>query len=271
MTERASLCFVNWFCQQYSTQGALVKIFCGPGNNGGDGLAIARLLHYRFYEVQVFICKIGKTRSDDFSYNFKRLPPYAIPVQEIKEGDALPAIESSDLVIDAIFGAGLNRPVQAYWATLVEHLNTSRSSLISVDIPSGLFADQQSQGAIIHAQFTFSFEVPKLAFFFPQNHLYLGDWTFESIGLFPAFLESVETTYHYTNQALIQSSLKLRSKFDHKGNYGHALLVMGSYGKVGAAILAAKAALRSGTGLVTIPRSAVCLSDPANECTGGNG
>ena len=151
--------------------------------------------------------------------------------------------------------------MEGYWGQLIEHLNTSGDPIVSVDIPSGLFADQASEGAIIEAQYTFSFELPKLAFFFPQNHRYVGRWIFGSIGLLPDFLEEITTHHHFADRNLAQSMLKERHKYDHKGTHGHALLVAGSHGKMGAAILAARAVLRSGAGLLTVhvPRCAYSI------------
>lgn len=253
LMENACLRFVDWFCQHYHSQDGRIKIFCGPGNNGGDGLAIARLLHYRFYDVEIFRCKIGENTSPDFDYNLDRLPSYqAVPVTLLEEGDELPDIAANDLVIDALFGSGLNRSIGAYWASLIQQLNSQANKIIAVDIPSGLFADQPSDGAIIQATQTFSFEIPKLAFLFPENHGFVGEWYYDSIGLHTGFLKNADTTNYYITPTLVRSILKQRNKFDHKGTFGHVLLVMGSYGKVGAAILAARGALRSGTGLVSI-------------------
>lgn len=253
LMERAALCFVDWFVSQYESTEGTIKVFCGPGNNGGDGLAIARLLHYRFYEVEVFICKIGNTTSKDFDLNLHQLPAdKGVILRELQAGAPLPLLPSKAIIIDALFGSGLNRPLKGYWASLVEHINALGSKIIAVDIPSGLFADQATLGTAIQATQTFSFQCPKLAFLFPQNHLNVGQLEVRSIGLHQGFLENINSPYYFTNQLFIKDILKQRSKFDHKGTYGHALLIMGSYGKIGAAILATRAALRSGTGLVTI-------------------
>ncbi len=259
LMERASNVFVDWFCEKYQPEDGRVLVFCGPGNNGGDGLAIARLLHHRFYEVEVLLAEISTQRSPDCTTNLERLPPHnAVRLTSIPLHGDFPPIEEKAILIDALFGSGLSRPITDFWAQLIGYINRYGSPVVSVDIPSGLYADRHSEGAIVQAQYTLSFERPKLAFFFPQNHIYTGQWEYRSIHLHLDFPSQSNSNYHFVNQAFIHTFFKQRSKFDHKGTYGHALLVAGSFGKVGAAILAARAALRSGAGLVTIhaPRCA---------------
>ncbi len=259
LMERASSCFVEWFEQQYPNDERTVHIFCGIGNNGGDGLAIARLLSQRFRKVMVYICSIAPQRSDDFATNLERLPGrQEIAVQQIENGDPLPIWNQRDLIVDAIFGSGLNRPVEGYWASLIDHISQSGNEIVAVDIPSGLFADQHSAGGGIHANHTLSFQLPKLAFFFSENFQYVGQWHIVDIGLLDTYYQKLDSPYHFIDKALAISHLRIRSKFDHKGTFGHALLMAGSYGKVGAAVLAGHACLRSGTGLLSIasPRCA---------------
>ncbi|PHN05874.1 NAD(P)H-hydrate dehydratase [Flavilitoribacter nigricans] len=259
LMERASTVFTDWFCEQFPMRHQMVHVFCGTGNNGGDGLAVARMLHARKYDLQLSICRFSETGSEDFRENLERLRSLRdIEIREIREDDPLPALEGTAIVIDAIFGSGLNRPVSGYWARLFEHINESGAAIASIDIPSGLFADEASKGAYIQADRTLTFELPKLAFLFPENQNAVGNWTHRSIGLAPDFLEKVETDNYYIDREMVAGLFRKREKFDHKGTFGHALLVAGSYGKVGAAILSARAALRSGLGLLTIhaPRCA---------------
>lgn len=253
LMERASNVFTNWFVDIYPDEDTPVTIFCGPGNNGGDGLAVARLLYDKFYHIKVVFCVIGNTTSEDFKANMDRLPEKV--KSELlnlgKEGD-LPSIGTSEVIIDAIFGSGLSRPVEGYWGEVITHLNSLPNTIVSIDVPSGLFADQHSEGSIIRADYTLSFELPKLAFFFPENHEFTGEWNARSIGLSNEFVSSASTNNYYLTKEDVQPLLTPLKKFDHKGTFGHALLVMGSYGKIGAATLAAKACLRSGSGLVTV-------------------
>jgi len=253
LMERAAQTFVNWFIRQFPDTDHLVHIFCGPGNNGGDGLVAARLLQQHFYNVTVWFCKISDQPSKDFQTNWERLPRRTeLQVHIIEKENSLPDLPKDALIVDAIFGSGLNRPVEGYWAKLIEHLNAQGASRVAIDVPSGLFADQPSTGVTIHANYTFSFELPKLAFLFPENQQSVGEWRVESIGLHQDFIAKTETPFHYIDENYAKKLLHKRQKYNHKGTFGHALLIMGSYGKVGAAILASCACLRSGVGLVSI-------------------
>lgn len=254
LMERAAQSFCLWFEKTFP-QGyyPLVQIICGVGNNGGDGLAIARLLYRKFYRVEIFFCKISETLSSDCQANFERLPiRNAIPLQNITKNDPFPHFAENAIVIDAILGSGLNRPVEGYWAMFFQSINQSKNTIVSIDIPSGLFAQQATDSQTINADYTYTFQLPKLAFLFPKNQDIIGQWTIGNIGLSTDFLESIEVNNYYLTPKMVQSLLQKRSKFDHKGTYGHALLVAGSYGKMGAAILAAKASMRAGAGLLSV-------------------
>ena len=252
LMERASMTFVNWFEKNFPVGDFNIYIFCGPGNNGGDGLAIARLLYHRFYNIKLYSCEISPKKSIDYVKNLTRLPKHALDVKPIFKGDSFPKINKNDLIIDAIFGSGLNRPVEGYWSELIGYLNEIPNPIISVDIPSGLFADKITDDNSIQADYTFSFELPKLAFLFPSNQHRLGKWKFESIQLSQEGLATLPSNHFFIDKKFVRSFLKKRNKFDHKGIFGHTLLICGSYGKIGAAILAARAALKSGVGLLSI-------------------
>ena len=261
LMERASQTFVNWFVKKFSDTSIKVYIFCGQGNNGGDGLAIGRILQQHFYEVELLICKIGNHPSEDFSKNKKRLPLHEnLIIHEIEKEDTLPEPIENGIIIDAIFGSGLNRSVEGFWAKVLKFINQQNCPIVAVDLPSGMFADQHTSGHSIHADYSFSFELPKLAFLFPENANRTGEWTFGSIQLHPNGIAKAPTHNFYLEKRFIQNILKSRAKYAHKGTFGHALLIAGSLGKVGAAILAGRAALRSGCGLVTI-HSPKCAYD----------
>ncbi len=253
LMERAANAFVNWFIQQFpDTERTPIKVFCGPGNNGGDGLAIARLLYRKHYSVTVYVCQIGTKQSPDFAKNLKRLPSRrSLHNFTIKEGAGLIQVEPEALLIDAIFGSGLNRTISGYWETLIDYINKLPNQVVAVDIPSGLFAEKHTTGTAIQANYTLSFELAKKAFFFPENYQKVGKTFIQPIGLSLAFIQQTKTNNFLITKSLVASILKKRQKFDHKGTYGHALLMVGSFGKMGAAILATKACLRSGAGLVT--------------------
>ncbi|MFK7935466.1 MAG: NAD(P)H-hydrate epimerase, partial [Saprospiraceae bacterium] len=253
LMERAALSFVEWFENKYPVEtDPLIKIVSGTGNNGGDGLAIARLLYQRFYRVELFLCAISTNVSEDFSANLARLPKRnAIPNYTIEKDAILPDL-NGDIIIDAIFGSGLNRPVVGYWAQVITQINNSSATRISVDIPSGVFANQHTKSTAVEADETFSFQLPKLAFLFPENFNKVKKWTIGDIKLAADGIDKSPTKDYYITAELTKKFLQTRSKFAHKGTHGHALLIAGSYGKMGAAILAAKASLRAGCGLLSV-------------------
>jgi len=254
LMERASKVFCQWFMSQFPNSDTPLFIFCGVGNNGGDGLAIARLLHKQFYKVEVYQLKVSKKITDEYKLNLKRLNSIKdIKIHSIKNDDQFPILPEKGIIVDAIFGSGLNRAVTGYWAKLIEHLNRKELPTVAVDIPSGLFADQHSAGNLILADYTFSFEFPKLAFLLPENQDAVGHWAYSSIQLSQSFIENIACVNHYIDHTFVKSiQVKKREKFSHKGTFGHCLIIGGKYGSVGAITLATKAALRSGVGLVTV-------------------
>ncbi len=262
LMERASKAFVSCFVKQFD-HSRPVFIVCGPGNNGGDGLAVARLLARKDYFVKVFTFRFASQTTADFDTNLLRLQQFGkIEIQEIGENQPLPnALPADAILIDAILGSGLNRPISGIIESIIKTLNRLDCTRVSIDIPSGLFADRHSSGTSIKANQTISFQLPKLAFFFPENHQYIGDWSIVPIDLHLDAIKQAETFYHLIDSELITSLHRKRSKFVHKGKFGHALLVVGSKGMLGAGLLATKASIKSGAGLVTahIPRHAVSV------------
>lgn len=252
LMERAATAFTNWFVSKYSAE-KIVAVFCGPGNNGGDGLAIARWLHHMSYAVQVFLPQTDSVFSSDFNLNLERLPP-EIPVTKFTSVTGLPSFfPGNATVIDALFGSGLNRPLSGVYAETVAFLNNSDAEIIAVDIPSGLYSDAATppEAPIIKATHTISFELPKLVFMLPEASQFIGNWHNVPIGLSPEFIEAETVRHYFTTASDIQKMFRPRSKFSHKGTFGHALLMAGSYGKMGAATLSVNACLRSGAGLVS--------------------
>ena len=253
LMERAASVLAEWIFRRYDQHEAgEILVLAGPGNNGGDGLAAARMLHQAGYKVRVALLPADKY-APDWLHNRQRLPA-AVPVAEIQP-DALPVFEPNTLVLDALFGTGLTRPLEGLAAALVAHLNQAQARVVAVDLPSGLLADapQPADSAVVRAIHTFSFGPPKLAFLLPQNAARVGEWHVEDIGLSPQFIAQTNTPWHYTNAAAVAGgALPKRPKFAHKGTFGHALLLAGSRGKLGAAVLAAGACLRGGVGLLTV-------------------
>lgn len=253
LMERASIKVKDWIVAQIPNVDLRIAVFCGPGNNGGDGLAVARLLNNCDYLVDVYLLNIGPYCSPDYLLNLKRLPKRSyVQTFETKEGDDIPDLSKYGVVIDAIFGSGLSRPISDYWASLVASINSSDAKKISIDIPSGMYADASVEGIAVTADHTLSFQCPKLAFFMAENDRFIGQWTILDIGLDPTYLENINAKHEVVTHQLATSCLQSRRKFDHKGTFGHALLICGGYGKVGAALLAAKACLRGGVGKLTV-------------------
>ena len=252
LMERAAQALLFWFYGEYG-HGRVptdTLVLCGPGNNGGDGLALARLLHEAHFAVRVALLPTAK-QSTDWRHNRARLPA-AVPVAEISEGQ-LPEITAGTVVVDALFGTGLSRPLAGLAAAVVAHLNQAGARVLAVDLPSGLFADapQPADSAVVRAQHTVSFGLPKLAFLLPQNAEFVGEWQVEDIELSESFIADAATPWHYNEAIDVAGALPPRPKFGHKGTFGHALLLAGSRGKMGAAVLAAGACLRGGVGLLT--------------------
>ncbi|MCK6616396.1 MAG: NAD(P)H-hydrate dehydratase [Cyclobacteriaceae bacterium] len=259
LMERACRAFCSWF-SQHIDDSKKIGIVCGTGNNGGDGLGIARLLCEWGYTVKVWIVRGSVTESDDFKKNLERLPK-EVEVAQIASAPADNQFAGCNVLIDALFGSGLSRPVEGIYARVVETINQTEATRISVDIPSGLFADKPSSGIVFKAHHTVSFQLPKLAFFMPANHPFVGAWKTVDIGLSKEFINQAKTSNYLLSKKYLKKILKIRSTFDHKGVFGHALLIVGSYGKMGAAVLASLAALRSGTGLLTahIPKQGYAI------------
>ena len=252
MERAATKCF-DLIHKQFEKWEPKVKVFCGVGNNGGDGLVITRLLIESGYDVDCFVVSFSDKKSPNFVSNFERLKSAGILINKISAKNDFPIIENDDLVIDAIFGIGLSRKVDGFTSELIEYINKFKVKIISIDLPSGLFAEKhRSQyDSAIYAAHTYTFQTPKLAFFLPDNAKFFKTWEVVDIGLDKDFINSIGSNYLMVDLTFVKSIYKLRNKFTHKGSYGHSLLIGGSYGKIGAISLATKAALKSGSGLVT--------------------
>lgn len=256
LMERAARACLKYLLKKFSHTDKLY-IVCGKGNNGGDGLALARLWAERGNSVKVLVIHYAEKFSEDAQRNYDHLKsrfPNKIEdihsLEELKEN----LDEPSPIIIDAIFGSGLNKPVEGLTAEVINHLNGIAGKIISIDMPSGLFADQSSikNKSIIKASVVLSFQLPKLAFFMPENVSYVREFKVLDIGLDEKAIEEQKSDFYYIKKKDISPLLKTRRKFDHKGTFGHALLLAGSKGKAGAAIIAANACLRSGAGLLTV-------------------
>jgi NAD(P)H-hydrate epimerase len=251
LMERAAAKCCDWLLLNTYFQKRF-HVFCGKGNNGGDGLAIARMLIAKNYRVTVYILEFGKIGSEDFQLNLARFHDCSTDIHFIQSTDFFPVVNNNDVIIDALFGTGLNKPLQGISASLVNYINSCKADIISIDLPSGLYADSSSKGdAIIKATHTLSFQNYKLAFLLPENENYCGTIHLLDIGLHKKFEADEPAAFEITGKEFLQTIYKRRSQFSHKGNFGHAALLCGSYGMMGAAVLSAKACLRSGAGKLT--------------------
>jgi hydroxyethylthiazole kinase-like uncharacterized protein yjeF len=268
LMERAALKCFEWISQHFTKEKKFL-VFCGPGNNGGDGLAIARLLLVAGYTVEIYTLPTTGKYSEDFLINHDRLQKLGPAIfKNVSSITNLPHFDAGDVFIDAIFGTGLSKSITGLAAEIINALNLSGAEIIAIDMPSGLLADQVSHhsSVIVRANYTLSFQFPKLSFFFAEYAIYTGDWKILDIGISEKFIDKEPATHYLLTAELIDGILQPRKKFSHKGTYGHALLIAGSYGKTGAAVLAAKSCLRSGVGLLTVhlPKSGYTIMQVTN-------
>ncbi|MDT8400985.1 MAG: NAD(P)H-hydrate dehydratase [Bacteroidales bacterium] len=259
LMERAAKALFNWYVDHFGRSGTVV-VFAGPGNNGGDGLALSRMLADADFNVRVFYLAFSSKMSKNLSLNKERLINQGkAEYNKIIEPDDFPLIRPGDVIIDAIFGSGLTRPAEGLSAEVISKINNAGARVVSVDIPSGLFGEDNTGNnpdTIVRADYTLTLQFPKLSFFFPGNQHFVGKYYILPIGLHPAKISSTPTDYNLIDTSFVAGILKNRNKFDHKGNFGHGLMIAGSCGKAGAAVLASHAALRTGLGLLTahVPR-----------------
>lgn len=255
LMERASKAFTLWFIRHFDISHKIV-VFAGPGNNGGDALAVSRMLHERNYKLMVYVAHFSSKMSDDCLVNYKRMQQLdSSVVHDLKEGDPLPELSPGMVVIDGLFGSGLNRPVTGFPAKLINFINHSGLKVISIDIPSGLFGEDNRNNnydAIVKADYTITFQFPFISFLFAENYRFTGEWRVVNIGLHNEIIKKLDSPYSLLTEDVIKSKIRSRPKFSHKGYFGHALLISGSHGMMGAAVIGARACLRGGAGLVTV-------------------
>ena len=256
LMERAARAITNAITDRWSTNVPVV-VFAGPGNNGGDALAVARMLTDQDYQVQTFLFNITGHLSEDCAANKERLSDKwgnTLLTEVTQEFDP-PRLEKGMLVIDGLFGSGLNKPLAGGFASLVKYINSSNAQVVSIDVPSGLMTEDNTYNVranIVKADLTLTLQQKKLSFLFPENQQFIGELKTLDIRLSKEGIEKIEEQYTLTEEKDLYPLLKPRSPFAHKGQMGHALLVSGSYGMAGAAVLAAKACLRAGVGKVTV-------------------
>jgi len=268
LMERAARQIYNWFSKHIEKDSNIV-VFCGTGNNGGDGLVVSRHLLQNGYTVHTYLVQHRETLTPSCDANLLRLrnmPQADLTI--LTEKSELPILRRSDIIVDALFGSGLTKAATGFPAKIINQINASKAFTVAIDVPSGLYCDHSnlnSKGSVINAAYTITFQFPKFSFFFAENDEHLGVWEVLPIGLHPDYIHTVETNNFFIESEFCKLLLRIRRKYDHKGHYGHGLLIAGSTGKTGAAVLAAKAALRSGAGLITahIPKESVTILQSA--------
>ncbi|MCB0806182.1 MAG: NAD(P)H-hydrate dehydratase [Bacteroidales bacterium] len=269
LMERAALELYEWMTDNIDSK-KQIRIFCGLGNNGGDGYALGRMLAGAGFKVHIFTVWFTDKMSPGCETNYERAKSTrGLVMVDLHENDELPEIGEQEVVIDALFGSGLSRPVKKFPGRVVDHINDSNALVVAIDAPSGLFADKSNtdnDGSIIRADYTLTFQFPKQGFLFPENDPFVGQWEVLPIGLHPDFINRLEVSNFFLTGNMLAPVLKNRTKYSHKGTYGHGLLIAGGYGKMGAAVLAARAGLRSGAGLITahIPTTGNRVMQTAN-------
>jgi len=251
LMERACLAFVNWFTDKFDASQPII-VFAGFGNNGGDALAISRMLIERKYTVRAFAVPTAVNMSDDCKINFDLLFKLSeIKMLNLKEALYFPKPVNNEIIIDGIFGSGLNRPIEEPITSLIKFINSFSNTVVSIDIPSGIFAEDNRSNNLnncIRASYTVSFEFPFLSFYFEGNEKLLGIPVIVPIGLI-----SGEDCRYRTIDIELAGQIRIpRKKYSHKGIYGHALIIAGKYGMMGAALLSGKACVRGGAGLTSI-------------------
>ena len=256
LMERAGTQIFNWIHARMQGAQVPIHVFCGIGNNGGDGLVLARHLKTHGYTVITYIINCSDKRSKDFLINYDRIknvtkdwPKMLSCSSDFSEI----IIEEKDIIVDAVFGIGLNRPPNDWVQELFQKFRASKAFTLAIDIPSGVYTDKavEDENAAVHANYTLSFQSPKFVFFLPETAKYTVQWEALDIGIDRDYLMQTETEVELISKFEVLPLYKPREKFAHKGDFGHVLILGGSYGKIGAVNLASRAALTSGAGKVT--------------------
>jgi len=254
LMERAGIQIFNWLHKRMQGVQVPIHVFCGIGNNGGDGLVLARNLVTHGYNVFTYVVNYSDKRSKDFLINYDRIKnvtkdwPALLSCKE-----EFPEISLDDIIVDAVFGIGLNRPADDWVKELFQHFRTSEAFTVSVDIPSGLYTNKvpEDEDTVVWSGYTLSFVSPKLIFFLPETAKFVTQWDVLDIEIDPEYLTKIETEAEFIEKSEVLQMYKPRDRFSHKGHFGHSLIIGGSYGKIGAVTLASRAALFAGSGLIT--------------------
>lgn len=255
LMEKAASMITDAICRRWNKSHKMI-VFAGPGNNGGDAVAVARMLHLKNYQVQVILFNIKGNLSEDCLTNIKRLQECGFTnYTEVSTQFDPPKLTANDIVIDGLFGTGLNNPLSGGFAAVVQYINASPAKVVSIDIPSGMMGEDNTRNIrhnIIKANLTLTIHLPKLSFLFAENEDLIGELEVLDIGISKEFTEQAESKNFIIEKNEVSAIVKPRKKFSHKGNFGHAIIIAGSYGMGGAAVMAGKSCMRSGVGLLTM-------------------
>ncbi|MBS1528937.1 MAG: NAD(P)H-hydrate dehydratase [Bacteroidetes bacterium] len=259
LMERASKAFVGWFVNHFPERNKSISVYCGTGNNGGDGLAIARMLDQHGYQkLNVHIARFSDKSTIDFNTNLDRLKATTVPVYEIKPGEDF-GEEKAEIIIGALIGTGLSKPLSGDFKRLVTWLNDLKRTVVSVDVPAGLFSDGEMPKDVValKSDLVITFQQPKINFLLPESGPFIKCWEAVNIGISEKFIRSLNSQYQLVEEKDIRAKLKPRQRFSNKGTYGHALIIAGQPETMGAALLASSACAYTGAGLTTacIPES----------------
>lgn len=256
LVERASEAIANEIISRWRPNKP-ISIFAGFGNNGADALAVARILIEQGYNPEIFLFNIGGNMLSNECRicRDKLLELGDINFTEIVKNFTLPALSSNHVVIDGLFGSGLNKPICGGFTTVIQYINESGATIVSIDVPSGMLGDWNANPInrnIIHANLTLAIQFPRLAFFLKDNAQLVGEWKVLEIGLSKEAIKNSATNFFLVEKSDIRCAIKKRNAFASKADCGSALIVAGSYGMMGAAVLSANAAIRSGVGKITV-------------------
>lgn len=253
LMEFAGTQIFDWFHSRMQGAQVPIHIYCGIGNNGGLGLVLGRQLLHHGYNVHVYVANFSDKRTKDFLINYDRIKEFKVWPQLLSSGVEFPEMHKDDIIVDAIFGIGLNRETSDWVKSLIKYINASEAYVVSLDVPSGLYPNHapEDKEAVIESNYTLTGQAPKLSFFLPETGIYMQQWEAIDVGLDPAYFNTIEAEVELIDKPEALPLYIPREKYAHKGTYGHSLIVGGSYGKMGAVTLASSACLRTGAGLVT--------------------
>ncbi|MCC8410711.1 NAD(P)H-hydrate dehydratase [Mucilaginibacter sp. UR6-1] len=252
LMERASRAFVGWFINHFPERNERISVYCGTGNNGGDGLAIARMLHqHKYQNISAKAARFSDKSTADFDVNMQRLHDCGLDIITINKGE-IPT-EDGHIIIDALLGSGLNKPLEGDYKSLVDYLNSLQKTVVAVDVPTGFFADGEvpPDATVLNAELVITFQQAKINFLLPESKNHIACWETVNIGISEEFTRSLNSAYQYVEEKDIRKILKHRKPFSNKGTYGHTLVIAGEARTMGAALLCSSASAYAGAGLTT--------------------